>query len=249
MKKLLKILLSLILILFLGLFIAYMLMNENLPEGKDGPEAEALAQKMLLATNKAAWDTTHIIRFSFRGEHQHLWDKKNHLAQTEWEAYRTVYDVNTAKGKAWENGIEITDPGQADEIIRTAWGFFLNDSYWLNPVAKIYDKGVTRKSLTLEDGSKGLLVTHGDGGITPGDSYLWILNEKGLPKAWKMWVNIIPLGGLETSWEDWTQLSTGAMVARKHQLEIGGLGIPIGDLKAAGTWAELGEENPFTVLD
>jgi hypothetical protein len=36
----------------------------------------------------------------------------------------------------------------------------------------------------------------------PGDSYV-VRRPKLQPKAWRMWVSIIPVGGLETTWEDW----------------------------------------------
>jgi hypothetical protein len=35
----------------------------------------------------------------------------------------------------------------------------------------------------------------------PGDSYVWFVTK--ITKAWRMWVSIIPVGGLETTWEDW----------------------------------------------
>ncbi len=246
MKKIFKILAYLLLGLILLLVIAFLILNKSLPKGEEGETAEALAQRMLIATNKTAWDATNIIAFTFRGEHDHLWDKGRLLAQTEWGDYKAKFNINTAKGRVWENDKEITDPEKSKELLLTAWGYFLNDSYWLNPVAKLYDEGVTRKAVELEDGTEALLVTHNGGGITPGDSYLWILDENYLPKAWQMWVDIIPLGGLETTWEGWTTLSTGAKVATQHKLDIGDMNIPLSNIKAAKYWGENGLQDPFS---
>lgn len=249
MKKFLKILGFFLLAIILLLVIGFFIVNKKLPTGTEGEQAENLAQKMLSAIDKPAWDTTHVISFSFRGEHNHLWDKKRHFAQTEWENYKAIFDVNTVQGKVWENGSEITDATKADELIKKAWHFFLNDSYWLNPVAKMYDPGVSRKLVKTDNGENALLVSYSSGGITPGDSYLWILDEKGLPKSWQMWVNIIPIGGLETSWEEWITLPTGAKIATKHQLPIGDMGIPISNVKAGTDWISYGMEDPFVVLE
>lgn len=248
LKKILKIFGFLVLGIILLLVIGYFMINKSLPEGVEGRDAENLAQKMLFAVDKAAWDTTHIVSFSFRGEHEHLWDKQRHLAQTEWEDYKAIFDVNTVKGKVWKSGEEITDPALLDELTKKAWHFFLNDSYWLNPVAKMYDPGVTRKIVKLDNKDEALLVTYASGGVTPGDSYLWILDEKGLPKSWQMWVNIIPIGGLETSWDEWTTLSTGAKIATKHKVGLLGLDIPISNVKAGINWENYGMEDPFTVI-
>ena len=99
-----------------------------------------------------------------------------------------------------------------------AYFIWANDSYWLNPVSKIYDDGVTRKYVETEDGNGALLVTYSSGGVTPGDSYLWYVDENGLPYKWEMWVKIIPIKGVETSWEAWERYGEGVMISTKHNI-------------------------------
>lgn len=60
------------------------------------------------------------------------------------------------------------------------------------------------------------MVTYSSGGTTPGDSYLWKLNDDYTPKAWKMWVKIIPVDGIEISWEQWENFPNGIRIATAH---------------------------------
>jgi hypothetical protein len=53
----------------------------------------------------------------------------------------------------------------------------------------------------MQDNQEALLITYASGGSTPGDSYMWFVDQNYRPKAWRMWVSIIPVGGLETTWE------------------------------------------------
>ncbi len=247
MKRVLKFFGYLLLGFVIIMTVGYCSVNRKLPTGTQGDKAEALAQKMLAAVDKPAWDTTHVISWTFRGAHKHLWDKQRHLAQVEWKDYKALVDVNTVTGKVWEKGEEITDTEKSGKLVRKAWEYFLNDSYWLNPVVKIFDPGTERRIVDLEDGKEGLMVTYTSGGTTPGDSYLWILDDNHLPTAWRMWVKIIPVGGMETSWEGWMTLPTGAKVATEHKSKI--ISIPLTDIKAATSLKEYGfEEDPFSSI-
>ena len=243
MKKIFTVIGFILLILILILSAAFFKFNEKLPVGEKGEKAEALAQKMLQAVNKTAWDSTNIITWTSRSGNNFIWDKQRNLTQVEWKNNKVLLNVSKISGKAWENQTEVTDPAHTQELIQKAYKFFINDAFWLNPVVKIYDDGVERSIVNLADGTEGLLVSYKSGGITPGDSYLWIVDDNGLPKAWKLWVKILPLGGIEFSWADWITLPTGAKISTLHNLKSTSFSIPELNIKASESLEGLGLKN------
>ncbi len=245
MKKLLKILGYLLLFVIVALSILWFTNNEKEPMGKTGPAADQLAEKMMAAVGKTAWDSTKYVRWTFaNGGHEYFWDKERNFVKVAWEGNEVLLDTKSVAGRAWQNGQEVTgDAGHA--IVWEAWGLFCNDSYWLNPVVKAFDPGTERSIVKLKEGREGLKVQYKTGGVTPGDSYIWVLDENHRPMAWKMWVKIIPLGGLENSWEGWQTLSTGAQVSTTHTF----FGKPmqmISDVEAGMSLSDFGlVEDPF----
>jgi len=216
-----------LLILIVLFAIIYFMYNKPLPEGEEGPQAQALVEKIKEAINQEAWDTTRYVEWTFRETNHYVWDKERHLVRAKWEAYEVFFNPSTGNAIIYKNGKR---QAYDQSIIDKARFNFTNDAFWLNAPAQLDRENILHEVVILENGEEALLITYQTGGVTPGDSYLWILDENGLPKAWQMWVNILPIGGLEVSWEDWTTLSTGAKVATMHH--AGPLGVPITNLKA-----------------
>lgn len=216
MKKTLRIVSIVFLSLLVVLFIGYLLMNEKLPEGQEGPEADQLAMKMMTSLNKSAWDSTKSVSWTFKGIHDYEWDKESHTVRVSWDEHEVMLDPATKSGVV-SNGQNYSATS-TEELINTSWDYFNNDSFWLCAPFKVFDPGTVRSIVTLKDGRQGLKVTYTSGGTTPGDSYVWILDENGKPTAIKMWVSILPLGGMEFTWENYQTLSSGAMIAQDHWL-------------------------------
>jgi len=237
MKKILKILGILIGLLVVALFVAWMVFNEKQPVGTDTAKADTMANKMLTAINKPAWDSINFIQWEFRGGHNYVWDKSRDLVNVQWEDYSVFINTDSQKGKVYKNGTEYTGDDR-DKIVRTAIDFFNNDSFWLCAPYKIFDPGTSRSMVNLDDGREGVMITYSSGGTTPGDSYLWLLDENGMPKSYKMWASIIPVGGLEFTWDDWMTLPEGAKVAQKHSSKV--LEVPIFNVKTGNGAAEFG---------
>ena len=75
MKKFLK-WAFIILAVFLLILTAWGFMkHESKPVANPSATADQLAQKMMAAVNKPAWDTTNIISWNFANRNQYLWDK------------------------------------------------------------------------------------------------------------------------------------------------------------------------------
>ncbi len=246
LKKVAKWLGAFAAVLILAAIVVGWVMSEPRPRGTEGPEAEALAHAMQRAVNQDAWEATGAVKWRFAGGHEHLWDRERGLSRVAWKDYVVLQRLDRREGVAFERG-ERVSVSRTKELVEDAWGMWCNDSFWLNPVAKLYDDGVTRSIVRQHDGSSALLVSYSKGGVTPGDAYLWILGPHDLPTAWKMWVHIIPIGGVRASWEGWISLATGAKIATRHR--IGPMTLEITEVEGAATLAELEPgPDPFASL-
>ena len=226
MKKLFKILGGLLLIGAVVLAVFYYKNNESIPTGKKGPKADELATKMLKALNYEAYKNTRFIEWSFRGKRFYKWDKQENIVEVSWDENKvTLHTKEPGKSIVLINGKEIEDK----ETLQKSIDYFNNDSFWLVAPYKVFDDGIERKLVNYE-GKEALLVTYTTGGSTPGDSYLWILDEKGRPTSYKMWVSIIPAGGMEATWNDWIITESGAVLPTKHEMSVGTLNM--GNVKA-----------------
>ena len=207
----------------------YFKYDEDLPYGKQGVEAETLAVKMLDALNYEAFKKTNYIEWTFRNKHHYKWEKDKNVCAVYWKEYKVILHLNDIENsKVYVHNFGVQGD-TAKELIEQATQYFNNDSFWLVAPYKVFDKGVERRLVTLENGDEGLLVTYTSGGSTPGDSYLWILDENGKPKSFKMWTSILPLQGVEASWSDWVITESGAQLPTFHRLLF--FGLEMGEVK------------------
>ena len=246
-RKLLKGLLFLDLALLVLVGAIFIFLHEGRPEGVAGPEAEAMADKMLEAVHADEWERLGVIEWDFPRGHHFVWDKKNHHVEVKWGDNRVLIAPTTGKGIAYEDGKRV-EGEDAEELKEKAKHLFYNDSFWLAAFTKVKDPGTTRQVVDMGEEGKGLLVTHGTGGITPGDAYLWKLDENGIPKSYQMWVKIIPVGGLEFTWENWQELPNGALVAQNHKNFL--FDVELKGIKGGNSLKDIGYPNDmFSELD
>jgi hypothetical protein len=197
---------------------------------------------MMDAANCSEWERLRFVAWTYDGKRQYVWDKYYHLAEVRFDNVRVLLNVDSVDGIAWVDGTRQTLHGKRKYIAR-AWKYWCNDSFWLNPICKLRDDGTTRKLITLPDSSNALLVTYKQGGVTPGDSFLWIVDDVYRPVYWRMWVSILPIHGIKASWEDWMTIED-CPVSTLH--EIGPYRIEIQDLRSGRHFSDLDlERDPF----
>lgn len=244
MKKTFKIIGTIILVLIIALVAFLYFTSKPLPQGEKGIKAEALTDKIQQAINQKAWDSIVAVAFTFKGSHHYLWDKKRNLVQVQWDHKKVIYNNQTLEGVAYENDKKLADTDKT-KAIKQANDSFNNDSFWLIAPFKLRDAGTTR-SIVMQDNQEALMVTYATGGSTPGDSYLWLVDQNYVPKAWRLWVSIIPVGGLETSWEDWKTFQNNVKIATSHK---GLINLKLQNIKIGKSIEAINNGvNPFTEL-
>ncbi|MEO8935035.1 MAG: hypothetical protein ABI295_12085 [Xanthomarina sp.] len=228
-KRIIKIILGVIifftlpsLLLFGFVFFKY---HEKLPTGTQGEQADALAYKMLEALDYEAYKNTNYLEWTFKKRHHFQWQKDKDICTVYWKEFKVELHLNNPlQSKAYVNNSLVHDK-KANKLIKDALVYFNNDSFWFVAPYKVFDKGTKRSLITTKNGEQALLITYTTGGTTPGDSYLWLLNDNGKPKSFRMWVDILPIGGLEASWSNWTKTESGAQLPTFHKMLVFGLEI------------------------
>jgi hypothetical protein len=243
LKKIGKIFTIILIILAVLFATVYLFQNEKLPIGNNPEKADHLANKMLTALNKPAWDSTNLAAWTFAGRHKYVWHKKYEMVSIKWADNLVYLNLKEwKKGKAFVNNKEIKDK-DLDVLRGKAYAMFCNDSFWFIAPYKVFDDGVSRKIVKTEDQNDALLVTYSSGGVTPGDSYLWVLDENNVPLYFKMWVKILPIGGIKGTWENWLTTKTGAKIASTHK--IGPINSAVTDMQTGQVLSDLNLKDSY----
>lgn len=219
----------------------------SVPKGTESPKAQELADKMLRAARYEAWEKkTAAIEFVFREKDYIFWDKKRSLAEVSYKSggsqYLTRYNTLSGRAVTYENGNRVSDPAEFEKRVKEAIKRFVNDTFWLNPAYHLKSPGV---KLSVVEDSK-LLVTYTTGGVTPGDSYLFTLDEEGKITEMQMWVSVLPIKGMIAKFSDYVVTETGLKIARKHTLKLAD--VDLKDIKSYAEYPPKGEKDRFEDL-
>lgn len=234
MKRFFKIIrnigLGLLLLIGLAYGLSRYVFSDPLPVGETGPKADSLAHEMLKALHYDAFKETQQIKWDFAGGHYYHWFKSEDRCQVTWNDYKVELKLKDyPSSTVYENGQRLQGE-QAEKIIQTAIDYFNNDSFWLVAHYKVFDPGTERSLIENPQGNPHLLVTYSSGGSTPGDSYLWELDDQNRPLAFRIWASIIPLKGMRSTWDDLIITKSGAVFPASHRTM--GLEMSMGEVEA-----------------
>lgn len=246
-KRILKVIGFGLLGLILIVTVSGIALNEPMPEYQTGPAADSLAREMMTALGAEAWEQTGAVTFTFAGKHRYLWDRKRQWARIQWNGHDVLLRLSDQSGVVRKEG-KVLQGEEKNKALEKAWSMWCNDSFWFCAPMKCFDPGTVRGIVKGDRGEENLIVVYESGGVTPGDAYLWLLDENKRPTGWKMWVSILPVGGVYSSWTDWVTLDTGAKIASTHAMSS--FDLKITDISGGKDLKALGyEKDPFAELE
>lgn len=213
--KWLKRIFYLVIIISLSFYLLVVILSDDLPEGKLNSKATVILNQMRKASGYDKWQKeTSAIEFTFAEKNKHFYDKKRGYIEVIWDNYQVQIDKKTMKGIVFENNEPVTDTSKTKNIIDKAWAKFINDMFWFNPLFQVFGPGA--KHYYIDENN--IKVTFLSGGVTPGDSYVFEKDERGLLKNMRMWVSIIPVKGAVASYDNYVTTDNGIKVATEHQI-------------------------------
>ncbi|MFL6196706.1 MAG: hypothetical protein ACJ75H_21160 [Thermoanaerobaculia bacterium] len=243
-----------------GLLLITVLALAPVPARAQGPRTvDSVLDRLTTALGgRQAWDNTRYIHFTFAGRRTHSWDKwtgRHRLEGTtqDGKKYLVLENVNTKEGTAWVDGQKL-EGDKAQEMLKNAYGAWINDTYWLIEPYKLRDPGVnvTYAGEEAIDGKTydKLAVSFGQVGLTPGDRYwVYVNRSTGLMDRWAYILESMPKEGPPTAWrwEGWQKY--GNIMLAPHRVQVGenGRTLELSDIAVTDQMADAAFTSPEPV--
>ncbi len=235
------------------------LLRSNIPKQYEaGKGADVIARGLQKAVKRSAWANTGVIRWSLLGN-QHLWDLRRGLVRTRFSdrqaEHEALFDVDFKRyvvrskansGPKANRWVTLSE-SEAAPIAQQAKHYWLRDRFILEPSQSLFDHGVERYSVKVGKDKKSLLVHYRKGGEHPGDTFLWSIDDNGLPSGIKVWSEQLLVSGLEIKMDKWRILKTGLKVSTKRM--IGPVEIDIKVSSAMSLTHLIGRLDPFKGIE
>ena len=197
------------------------------------PEARALAEATLARMGgREAWEATRYLHWKFFGRREHWWDKQTGDVRIDAGDALVLMNLNTRQGRAFKDGVEVTDPAELQKLLDTGYAWWVNDSYWLVMPYKLLDPGVTLRdkgARALPDGrpARVLELTFDHVGLTPQNRYeVYVCDATQLVERWAYFKDAADTApGMETEWSGWQPfgriwLATGRGEGRSLEVSV-----------------------------
>lgn len=190
------------------------------------PAAVALAESTLEAMGgRDAWNAARYLTWRFMGKRLHHWDKATGDVRIEADGTLILMNVVSKTGRAYRDGVEITEPGARAKALEDGYGMWVNDSYWMFMPYKMLDPGVIlagAEASVLADGSPAhkVTMTFESVGITPENKYeVWIADDTKLVEQWAYYESADAAEPKFTlPWGGWKKFG-GILLATEHGRE------------------------------
>jgi hypothetical protein len=172
----------------------FFLLGADVLQAQDSDaRAASIADSVILTMGgKENWDNTQYLHWTFFRRRTIWWNKWTGDVRIEIPAKKLLLlsNINTKNGKAFRNGIEITQADSVAYFNDRAYKILMNDSYWLAMPFKLRDPGVNLSYWgTSKDSADHdcylLQLTFNNVGVTPENKYhIWVDRSSYLVTQW-----------------------------------------------------------------
>jgi len=198
-------------------------------------KADAVGKEFLAALGgENAWDKARQLQFDFVVEREgktvarfsHAWDRYTgdyRVSGTDKAGapFVVFFNVNTKQGKALVNGAPV-EGEEKEKLLKTAYGRYINDMYWLLAPWKIFDPGVNlayegEKPCPGSGTCDVLKLSFDNVGLTPKDIYwLWITRDGRQMVQWQYVLNGAQEEPTTAVWKSWQKMGGMSLSTEKE---------------------------------